>query len=78
MTIKQRVIGLLITTMKKPLTASEIKRFLDAKSPGMPIKLSSLSGILKRMYDAGELHRIDGWGPRGGYGYRVNFQVNFT
>lgn len=35
------------------------------------VKLTSLSSTLKKMYDAGELERFEGIGPRGGYGYRV-------
>ena len=69
--IRKRVMGLLITSAN-PLTATQIKQFMDASYVGPPVKLSSLSGILKRMYDAGELRRVDDWGPRGGYGYEVN------
>jgi hypothetical protein len=58
-----------------PCTAADIYHVLNVESgigPNESVKLSSLSGTLKKMYDAGELLRVDGWGPRGGYGYLVN------
>jgi DNA-binding transcriptional regulator GbsR (MarR family) len=48
-----------------PLTATEIACILD-------VKLASLSSVLRKMYDAGVLTRVDGYGLRGGYGYQVN------
>jgi len=69
LTHRELVLNFLLLT-GHPYTASEIWHALNL--PEHPIKLSSLSGILKRMYDAGELRRIDEWGPRGGYGYEVN------
>jgi hypothetical protein len=56
------------------MTATQICGELNRLNGGTQdtIMLSSLSGTLKRMYDAGELCRVDGYGPRGGYGYLVN------
>jgi len=68
MTIRQRVIHVLLDS-STPRTASDIYHVLNNSGY---VKLSSLSGILKRMYDAGELRRVDEYGPRGGYGYLVN------
>lgn len=54
-------------------TASELCKLIDALDCQVgksKIKLSSLSGTLKRMSDAGLLERIENFGPRGGYGYR--------
>jgi len=70
MTIRKRVLGLL-RCAGLYLTAAAIKQILDQGDTGPAIKLSSLSSVLKRMYDAGELERIEGFGPRGGYGYKV-------
>ncbi len=44
------------------MTASEISRSLG-------IGLSSVSSLLRRMVAAGEILRVAGFGPRGGYGY---------
>jgi len=54
----------------QPYTATEIHRVFV--KDGMKVTLASLSGTLRKMYDAGELRRVDDWGPRGGYGYQVN------
>lgn len=53
-------------------TATDLKHVLNADGT---LKLSSLSSILKRMYDAGELLRFEGFGPRGGYGYKLNHEA---
>jgi Fe2+ or Zn2+ uptake regulation protein len=53
-----------------PYTATELHRSLNI--PDHPVTLATLSGVLKKMYDNGELYRVDDWGPRGGYGYQVN------
>jgi hypothetical protein len=68
-TLRWRVINFLVLC-PVPCTATQLQKSLT--SPTKPIKLSSLSSLLKKMYDAGELRRVDDWGPRGGYGYQVN------
>lgn len=50
-------------------TATQLCHFASATQRN--VKLSSLSSVLKRMYDADELERIEGFGSRGGYGYRL-------
>jgi len=67
-TIQERILNFLLLT-GQPSTAVEIHRSLDSSE--QPVKLSSLSSVLKKMYDAGELDRITGFGPRGGHGYEV-------
>jgi len=76
MTLRKRIVEALenyFLCSSAYYTAVEIKRMLDHSRIIHPqvVKLSSLSSVLKRMYDAGELERIDGVGPRGGFGYRV-------
>lgn len=75
MTIRRRVIDLLITSRCSAyFTATDICKGLnvpDGVSDFVGVELSSVSSALKKMYDAGELERLDGIGPRGGFGYRV-------
>jgi Fe2+ or Zn2+ uptake regulation protein len=68
MTIRYRILNFLVL-YPYTCTAAEIHDSLNCKSD--PVKLSSLSSALKKMYDAGELERQENVGPRGGYGYRV-------
>jgi Fe2+ or Zn2+ uptake regulation protein len=69
MTDRERVLDLL-ASCPLPLTAAQICKAL---SPSRRITLASLSGTLRKMYDAKLLSRVDGYGPRGGYGYLVNY-----
>lgn len=50
-------------------TATRINEWM--LSDGHPSKLSSLSSLLKKMTDENVLERIENYGPRGGYGYRL-------
>ena len=68
-TIREQVLRFLFN-VGIPYTASEIHHVFV--KDGLRVSLASLSSTLKKMYDAGELRRVDDWGPRGGYGYQVN------
>lgn len=35
------------------------------------LQLASVSSELRKMYDEGIIERVEGHGPRGGYGYKV-------
>lgn len=50
-----------------PVTATELARELN-------VSLSSLSSLLKKMYDAKQVRRVDDFGPRGGYGYETIYK----
>lgn len=68
MTIKEFVVHALgWPPYDKGATATQLCSFAAATERS--VKLSSLSSALKQMYDAGEVERIEGFGPRGGYGY---------
>jgi predicted transcriptional regulator len=47
-------------------TATDLAYFLD-------VKLASLSSLLCKLADEGILEKLDNVGPRGGYGYRLNW-----
>jgi len=73
MTIRRRVLHLL-KHAGAIVTAVDIYHVLNVESgigPSESVKLSSLSSVLKRMCDGGELDRLKNFGPRGGYGYRL-------
>lgn len=71
MTMRRRIVSLLLRA-GVPCTAADIYHVLNVGDPARSVRLSSLSGTLKRMYDDGTLLRVDGYGPRGGYGYVIN------
>lgn len=52
---------------KGKLTARDIQSLVEFS--GEKVALASLSSLLKKMCDEGELIREDGHGPRGGHGY---------
>jgi len=65
---RERVLGI-CKQQSTALTATEMqKRIADG---GHQVRLSSLSSLLKKMVDNGELKRIENVGPRGGYGYAL-------
>ena len=64
MTIRERVVNLLSCRVV-PVTAGEIAHCLEP----VGVKLSSLSSILRRMVDRGELLSFPDRGLRGGNGY---------
>jgi len=68
-TLREQVLRFLFN-VGVPYTASEMCHVFNRD--GLKVKLASLSSVLRKMYDAGELRRVDDWGPRGGYGYQVN------
>jgi len=76
--VKPRTIGSrtidVLTWSGTMLSASEIKRWLDIEDDG-PVKLSSLSSILRKLYDRGMLRRHDHLGPRNGYVYGLKTRV---
>jgi hypothetical protein len=49
------------------LTATELSRLTKEK-------LSSVSSLLRKMVDRGELNFLEGFGPRGGAGYGLRVQ----
>lgn len=54
------------------VTATALCKFLnDASQQSDHVKLSTLSSLLTKMYDVGDLNRIKGVGPRGGFGYTL-------
>ncbi len=63
-TIRERILWVL-TEIAEQMTAATITETL------CNVKLDSVSSILKKMVDNGELVRVEGAGPRGGYGYRL-------
>lgn len=72
MTIRSRVIELFRSmSSPTPLTATTIR---DVLSEATPVLLSSLSSELNRMYHDDLLHRVDAYGPRGGYGYTLTMK----
>ena len=65
MTIRETVIASLSSLPNDAcMTATQI-----ANANMLP--LASVSSIVKVMCDEGVLERIEGHGPRGGYGYRI-------
>lgn len=50
-------------------TATQLSSILT--ECGHRAKLSSLSSLLKKLTDSGELIRTENFGPRGGYGYSL-------
>lgn len=54
-------------------TASEVHSRVSYTFKGFPrpqmITLATVSGILNRLVKRGDVMRIKGFGPRGGYGY---------
>ncbi len=54
------------------VTATTLCKFLNHISrPSRHVKLSTLSSLLTKMYDAGDLNRFKGAGPRDGFGYTL-------
>jgi len=53
-----------------PRTAAQLQERI-LRQMGKRVGLASLSSLLCRMVARGELHRHDGVGPRGGYGYTL-------
>lgn len=58
------------------MTASDITRFINPGGwsnfrygPLPRVGLASVSSELRRLVSEGKLLRVDGFGPRGGYGY---------
>lgn len=64
-TMRSRVLALLRYNLAHGLTAMEISKILQ-------VKLSSVSSLLKKMCDKGELLRMNHCGPRGGHFYWFN------
>lgn len=61
---------ILLKEPSQAMTATQMCHYFNRLSrPEGQVKLTSLSSLLKKMYDAGELFRIESFGPRGGYGY---------
>lgn len=71
MTLREQVHQFLYRT-GGTYTATQICEIFNQHNEGM--KLSSLSSVLKKMYDAHEVHRIESFGPRGGHGYKLNLE----
>jgi Fe2+ or Zn2+ uptake regulation protein len=71
LTIRARVLHLLLNA-QEPFTATMLCELMSI-GPS-PVQLSSLSSVLKRMHDEGLLYRVNGWGPRGGYGYMLTMK----
>lgn len=67
-TLRKRILNILLLT-HQTFTASELQLCLNCGTT--PVKLSSLSSILKKMCDTGEICRVNCYGPRGGYGYHL-------
>lgn len=65
MTIREKILYFLEdwTFKGEWVTATEIALYVGEK-------LSSVSSLLKRMVDEGQLERRRGMGPRDGFGYR--------
>lgn len=62
-TMRESVLNYLSST-GQTCTATVLSQVLN-------LNLASLSSVLKKMTDEQELQRVDGHGPRGGYGYAV-------
>ena len=70
MTLRQFIVHALSwPPYDKGATASQLLHFAAATQ--RRIKLSSLSSQLCKMSKAGVLERLENFGPRGGYGYRL-------
>lgn len=50
---------------------SRVKFNFDCMPSKPPITLATVSGILNRLVKRGDVQRIKGFGPRGGYGYVI-------
>lgn len=64
LTMRESVLIYLSSSTSEPHTATQLAKILN-------VNLASLSSVLKKMTDDDELQRVDGHGPRGGYGYVV-------
>ena len=64
MTTRALVHAVLDSAWGLSYTATDLAKLIERPLP-------SVSSLLKRMVDAGELRRRKGKGPRGGYGYYV-------
>jgi hypothetical protein len=69
-TIEERVIESLSAAMCQVMTAQELLNDMNHYYP--KVKLASLSSKLKKMVDSFVLLRVNGYGPRGGFGYLMN------
>jgi len=55
----------------KPRTAAQIQMILNTEGTGPFVGLGTLSSLLKKMVDDGELQPVPGVGPHGGTGYKL-------
>ena len=69
-TTRERIAALLGFPTRPILTASQIRNVInDHSAADKQVRLSSVSSLLKKMVDTGEIERHENFGPRGGYGY---------
>lgn len=61
-TIKKAALKVLRIHGVTAMTAAQISKQINYSQ-------ESVSSILKRMVDSGEIKRVKGFGPRGGFGY---------
>lgn len=61
-TIRETILDVL--SPYRRMTVVDLHRFTG-------IRMDSLSSQLLKMCKSGELDRLSGWGPRGGFGYSI-------
>ena len=70
--MRSRILVLMAHPSRPTMTASQLCNVInDNGIAAEQVKLSSVSSLLVKMVYDKTLERVDGFGPRGGHGYRL-------